>query len=172
MSATHAQIALAPFAARHLAVLARWLREPHVAPWYAHPEDDLAWAASPPVGGAQAIVATGENEIGYLRWRRVDREVLDALGLDEIPAGSVDADILISAEGVGVGAGPAALRALIDLLRRDASVPLIGLTTEIQNHRAHRAFERAGFRIVRQYDDGVHGMCHLMTLDLRAARGR
>jgi len=49
-------------------------------------------------------------------------------------------------------------------------VPLIGLTTEIANQRAHRAFEKAGFRIARQYEDGVHGICYLMTLDLHAAR--
>jgi GNAT superfamily N-acetyltransferase len=142
-----------------------------VARWYARPEADLAWASNPPSGGGQAIVVSGGSEVGYLRWERVARETLDELGLPEIPANSVDADILMSQEGgVGRGLGPAALRALAAEIRRDATVPMIGLTTELENTRAHRAFEKAGFRIARQYDAPILGRCHLMILDLRPGR--
>jgi RimJ/RimL family protein N-acetyltransferase len=66
----------------------------------------------------------------------------------------------------------AALIALADELQCDPSVPLIGLTTEFENVRAHRAFKKAGFRIARQYEDRLLGPCYLMTLDLRPGRPR
>jgi RimJ/RimL family protein N-acetyltransferase len=160
-------LTLRPFEASHLELLARWLREPPVARWYPRPEKDLAWAINPPPGGSQAVVTLGTSEVGYLRWQRVDRATLNALGLPEIPSNSVDADILLTEGSVGRGLGPAALESLALEIRRDPTVPLIGLTTELENTRAHRAFEKAGFRIARQYEAPLLGLCHLMTLDLR-----
>jgi aminoglycoside 6'-N-acetyltransferase len=167
-----APVTLQPFRPAHMELLAVWLRQPHVARWYPEPEANLAWAAHPPDGGAQAIIAAGAAEVGYLRWQRVARDTLDSLGLYEIPTNSVDADILICAEaGVGRGYGPAALNVLADEIGRDATVPMIGLTTELENTSAHRAFEKAGFRITRQYETPNLGLCHLMILDLRPRRG-
>ena len=165
------RVRLAPFRPAHLALLALWLRLPHVARWYPEPQANLAWATSPPAGGAQAIIARGGEEVGYLRWQRVDRATLDALGLHEIPAGSVDVDILIGPEAsIGRGVGPSALVVLAEEMRRDAGVALMGLTTSVQNTRAHRAFAKAGFHIARQYDPNGLGPCHLMLRDLRGER--
>jgi aminoglycoside 6'-N-acetyltransferase len=167
------RVALKPFLPSHLPLLARWLRQPHVVLWYPEPDANLEWAASPPPGGSQAIIAAGADEVGWLRWQRVDRDTLDALGLRDIPANSVDADILIGEPAsIGRGIGPAALAALIARVRADDSVPLIGLTSSVDNHGAHRAFEKAGFRIVGQYDPNGFGQCHLLTLDLRVSGTR
>ena len=165
------RVALKPFRPAHLALLAVWLRQPHVAPWFAEPDANLAWATSPPEGGSQAIITWGAEEVGYIRWQRVDRGTLDALGLPEIPAGSVDVDILLGPEGtVGKELSPSALAVLAAEIREDPSVALMGLTTSIENTRAHRAFEKAGFRVVRQYDPNGLGLCHLMLRDLRPER--
>jgi aminoglycoside 6'-N-acetyltransferase len=167
-----AAVFLKPLLPLHLALLERWLTQSHVARWYPRPEADLEWATRPPPGASQAIIAWGAQEVGYLRWQRVARELLDSLGLYEIPAGSVDADLLIGEEGLlGRGLGPAALELLAVDLGQDGDVPLIGLTTSIENTRAHRAFEKAGFRIERQYDPDGLGLCHLMIRDLRSGGG-
>src|SRR5262249_27967965 len=111
-------VTLRPFEPADLALLAAWLRQPHGAPWDPRPEHDLERAASPPPGGSQAVVVAGATAVGYLRWQRVDRETLDSLGLPEIPANTVDADIVMSADAVGRELGPAALRALAEEIRR------------------------------------------------------
>ena len=164
-------VTLKPFQQAHLELLAVWLRQPHVARWYPKPEDDLARAMNPPAGASQAIIACGTVEVGYVRWQHVDRDTLDALGLHEIPANSVDVDILLGKDGcVGQGVGPSALALLAAELRQDANVPLLGLTTSVRNTRAHRAFEKAGFHIARQYEPNGLGLCHLMVRDLRRER--
>jgi aminoglycoside 6'-N-acetyltransferase len=171
VSVDHTSVSLQPFRPAHLAQLATWLHEPHIAPWYARPDENLAWARQPPPGGDQAIIALDGVAVGYLRWQRVDRETLDSLMLQEIPENSVDADILVSeAGGVGHGIGPRALDALAVRLRADPSVALIGLTSETTNTRAHRAFAKAGFHIARQYAVAQLGYCYLLIRDLRAER--
>lgn len=162
---------LMPFLPSHLRLLEDWLRRPHVARWYPFPDRDMAIATRLPPGGAHAVIVSSGEPVGYVRWQRVARETLDELGLHEIPAGSVDIDILLGdAERTGKGIGPAALSALAAELLRDPDVPLLGLTTSVDNTRAHRAFARAGFVIARQYDPNGLGPCHLMLRDLRRER--
>ncbi len=75
------------------------------------------------------MIACDARPIGYLRWQKVSRETLDNIGLFEIPAGSGDIDILIGeTDSVGRGLGPKALSLLIDALRLDESVRLLGLS--------------------------------------------
>jgi RimJ/RimL family protein N-acetyltransferase len=159
---------LQAFAPSHLDLLRGWLAQPRVARWYPDPTNDLAFAATPPARGAQAIIAEDGQPVGYLRWTKVARDTLDALGLHEIPTGSVDIDILLGERStIGRGIGPAALQLLVEQLRCDPGVPLLGLTTSVENASAHRAFAKAGFHIARQYDAGAIGLCHLMIRDLR-----
>lgn len=162
------RLELRAFSPKDLEHLSVWLRAPHVARWYPAPTENLEWATSPPDGAEQAIIVRDGADVGYLRWQRVSRATLDELGLHEIPGNSVDADILIGdIENIGRGTGVAALRALVELLKLDPSVPMIGLTTELANLGAHRAFARAGFFKARQYVPPTLGPCYLMLHDLR-----
>jgi aminoglycoside 6'-N-acetyltransferase len=158
---------LAAFEPAHAPLLAEWLARPHVARWHPEPKAWVESALNPPPDGAQALILLGARPIGYLRWRKVSRETLDALGLLEIPAGGVDIDILIGEEDcVGQGLGPRALAALVETLRRDPSIPLAGLSPSIDNVAAQRAYANAGFHKMREYDAPGFGHLALMTKEL------
>jgi aminoglycoside 6'-N-acetyltransferase len=162
-----ADVTLTPFSSTEIALLRRWLAAPHVAAWYLDPEDHVAWAANPPPNGERAVIAVEERAVGYIRWQTVSREVLDSVGLQEIPAGSVDVDILIGEpEFVGRGIGPKALLVLLSKLRQRRDIPMVGLSLSVQNLSAQRAYTKAGFRILREYNASRYGRCYLMVYDL------
>jgi RimJ/RimL family protein N-acetyltransferase len=163
-----AEVVLFPFEDGATDLLSRWLVAPHVARWYPEPQEHLDWAIHPPAGGERALIAADGVQVGYLRWQVVSRNVLDSVGLYEIPENSIDIDILIGeAAYLGQGVGPQALQKLIEHLQNKPSIPLLGLTTSIHNHAAHRAFGKAGFSILRQYNPPGYGPCHLMIKNLR-----
>lgn len=162
-------VQLGPFDVKLSGLLARWLSEPHVSPWYPDPEDHLSWALSPPNGGDRAFILSDGTPVGYIRWQVVSREVLDTVGLTDIPGGAVDVDILIGEPNcVAKGIGPTALGLL--LARLGETVPLVGLTTSIRNTVAQRAFQKAGFHILRRYSPPGYGECLLMVLTFRTGR--
>ena len=164
-------VSLVPFERNHAALLAKWLARPHVARWHPDPDAWLHWALNPPPAGSHALIACGGRPIGYLRWQKVGRETLDSLGLLEIPRDSVDIDILIGEpDGVGHGLGPRALSILVEKLHEDPSTPLLGLTTSVLNLAAQRAFEKAGFRKMLEYEPPGFGPCALMVMRLDPAR--
>jgi aminoglycoside 6'-N-acetyltransferase len=160
-------VALTPFSSPDVELLRHWLTAPHVAVWYPDPEDHISWAANPPPSGDRALIAVGGRTVGYIRWQSVSREVLDSVGLYEIPAGSVDVDILIGdVEFVGRGVGPKAILVLVSQLRQRGDIPLVGLSPSVQNLSAQRAYEKAGFRILREYHPPIYGRCYLMVCRL------
>jgi aminoglycoside 6'-N-acetyltransferase len=153
--------------ATHLPLLEAWLRRPHVARWFGAPESHLDFARQLPPGGGHALISSASAPIGYIRWQAVTREALDAVGLPEIPAGAVDIDLFIGEPAhMGRGIGRRALELFLARLRADPAVPLAGLTTSIKNTPALRAFERAGFRRVRQYAPPGYGVCWLLVADV------
>jgi RimJ/RimL family protein N-acetyltransferase len=168
-------VALTSFSSTDVELLRHWLTAPHVAAWYPDPEDHIAWAANPPKNGdsakqtlrERALITVGGRAVGYIRWQSVSREVLDSVGLYEIPAGSVDVDMLIGdLEFVGQGIGPKALLILVSQLRQRGSVPLVGLSPSVQNLSAQRAYAKAGFHILREYHPPIYGSCYLMVYSL------
>lgn len=157
-------VTLTLFSSSDIDLLRDWLNAPHVAEWYLDPEDHIAWAANPPTSGDRALIAVGGRAVGYIRWQSVSREVLDSVGLYEIPAGSVDVDMLIGdSEFVGQGIGPKALLVLVSQLRQRGDVPLVGLSPSVQNLYAQRAYAKAGFHILREYHPPIYGNCYLMV---------
>jgi aminoglycoside 6'-N-acetyltransferase len=161
------EVSLLPFAADQLPLLKQWLNEPHVRRWYPQPAEHLEWAMHPPPGGKPALIAVNGAPVGYLRWQPVSREILDTVGLFEIPANSVDIDILIGqASHIGRGIGPQALALLVSQLREDTSIPLLGLSPAIENQAAQRAYRKVGFQSLREYDAPGYGRCLLMIREL------
>lgn len=72
-------------------------------------------------------------------------------------------DVFLSAAARGVGLGPEAIRAVVDLLVMDRGHHRIVIDPAAENVRAIRAYEKVGFRpvgVMRRYERGADGTWH------------
>ncbi len=146
-----------------------WLRRPHVARWWGDPRQHLASLPRCSRENQAVIVADGAP-VGYLCWQKPSQDELEAAGLTDLPEGIVDIDILIGeSKVVGQGVGPRALGLLLDRLRADPLVSSAGVATSVSNERAIRAFEKAGFRLFREFQDPESGPCRYMVAEIHDA---
>lgn len=146
---------------RDAPLLAAWVQRPHVAEWWGDPERVLADLARHPVAEAALITADG-RPVGFVCWQQPPPAELAAADLDDLPAGLVDIDIMIGEpEALGVGCGSEALRLLLVRLR-DEGVRNVGMAVDAANHRAARAYEKSGFRPVREFQAEGRRMRYLM----------
>jgi aminoglycoside 6'-N-acetyltransferase len=154
-------VSLQPFdAVADLPLLAAWLGQPHVARWWLEREAQLEEAQNRPPGSGHVLIAVDGEPVGYMRWQRSDASALTSLGL---PAGAVDMDILIGDPSRTLrGLGRRAVRRLRERLLADASIPLLGMVTAVDNLIAIRSFRAAGFEPYREYDDARYGRCLVM----------
>ena len=149
-----------------LELLKSWLLREHVVRWWGDPARALDEARCRDGLDEQAFIACDGELVGYLRWHRLPREELDELGFIDLPTGSTDVDIFLSdLEHTGKGIGPKAIDRLADRLREEGT-PLLGMTTSIDNEVAIAAYAKAGFTIHSQYEDPIHGACHVMIRTL------
>jgi aminoglycoside 6'-N-acetyltransferase len=149
-----------------LPLLERWLRSPHVVRWWG--TQDLTLLAQRSRETDAVITAHGEP-VGYLCWQTPSVAELADAGLTDLPDGLADIDILIGEpEFLGRGVGPRALVLLLAKLR-GAGVGFAGLGTSTSNRAAIRAFEKAGFRPFRDFEDPEFGPCRYMVVQVRGA---
>ena len=150
----------------HRPIMARWLIQDHVQQWWGDPALNLTdFDVQPPQ--RHMIVSAGEIPIGYVRWQRFSGQELAAMGVHGLPDGTVIIDLFIGEAGwLGHGVGPAALVLLLKTLRADPTVPVAAVSTSVQNVRAIRAYEKAGFLRYCQHDDSESGPCWMMIVRL------
>jgi aminoglycoside 6'-N-acetyltransferase len=116
-----------------------------------------------------AVITADRKPIGYVCWQTPSPSELEAAGLTGLPADLVDIDILIGEpEFLGRGVGPRALALVLARLRAEG-VGCAGLGTSTSNRAAIRAFEKAGFRAFRDFEDPEFGPCRYMVTQLRGA---
>lgn len=146
--------------------LQEWLGQPHVAPWWGDPRaamDDALRRSSETC----AVILADDVPVGYACWQLLSPEERGAAGLIDLPEHLMDIDLLVGEPGaVGLGVGPRALGLVLDRLRAEPRVPWAGVGTAVANKRAIRAFEKAGFRLFREFRDREFGLCWYLTLDL------
>ena len=117
--------------------------------------------------GSHAIIDADGIPVGYLCWEFPPPEDLEAASLTDLPEQLMDIDILIGEkEQLGLGIGSEALRQLVDRFRDRDDVRFAGLATSVDNHRAKRAYEKAGFEVFREFDDPECGRCYYLTQKL------
>ena len=162
-------VTLAEFKLPDLELLAGWLQQPHVKPWYPSFNEDIENAQEQCEQGEDRdssaghfLIALNDRPVGYIRWQLVPKDVLNEIGLTDVPGNSADVDLLIGDRTlVSRGIGARVLAAIENKLRNRGDVPAIGLTTSKENHYAHRAFEKSGYAVVAEYTPGDFGDCYL-----------
>jgi len=154
-------VRLVPFlGSRDLPLLRIWLDRPHVAPWWGDPGEALTRAGEHPPAMHKIIAVDGEP-VGYVCWQGLTAQERSAAGLGALPPDHLDVDILIGEdECIGRGLGPQVLLLVVEQLR-SAGVASVGLATDEDNQRARRAFEKAGFRFYRAFEEAGRHWCYL-----------
>lgn len=165
------------------ALFVRWRNEPRVAEWWTTDDDpapttlervaeqygprteDAAWVTS-------CIISLGDRPVGYVQFYPWDREAEAAAEMG-VPAieGSYGLDIFVGEpDAIDRGVGSRTVALLSRYLFEACHATGIALLAPVGNERAHRAYEKAGFRKVKQtldtdVVDGEKRMSWLMTLD-------
>ena len=139
-----------------LDMLADWFGDPDVFRWWGGrplARDDVAAKYTgrrcPTV--ESFIVELDGRAIGYIQYHL------------EGP-GEAGLDMMLVPDARDRGWGPRAARMLVDHLRRDRGWHDITVDPAQDNARAIRAWEKAGFRVERQWDDHADGPAVLMRL--------
>jgi RimJ/RimL family protein N-acetyltransferase len=149
-------LAFRPLTRDDLPTLQRWLSAPHVEAWW-HERLDAAGVQAkfgPGIDGREPtyvfVIEHDARPIGWIQWYRWRDYATHAgwLGAEPEAAGI---DLAIGeAALVGRGLGPRAIRAFLDeIVFRDPAIVACVSDPEAQNRRSVRAFEKAGFTVVR-----------------------
>ena len=143
-----------------LPLIRRWLLEPHVSRWWAdpprdtYPDDELEKYRTRVRGDDDPteifLIRARGRPIGVIQCYAIGDHgaYADALAL-ETPAAGIDLFIGESAE-IGRGHGPRLIRAFLQgvvFVRYDVSECIIG--PSVKNTNAIRAYEKAGFRFLK-----------------------
>ncbi|AZO35324.1 MAG: GNAT family N-acetyltransferase [Mesorhizobium sp.] len=153
-----------PVTEKDLALIARWLREPHVAECWDDPDKEIAEIREhmDSVSVEPLIVELDGRPIAYLQ--SYDPHLEDDHPYADQPFGTLGVDLTIGPpELVGVGHGSAILSQFVEELFGEGA-PRVIIDPHPDNGRAIRAYEKAGFRPIghrhSQYGDVV-----LMAVD-------
>ena len=140
----------------HFDLVVDWLAQPHVAQWWEHPQGPAEVEAEfgPCVDGSDPtevlLCLVDDHPVGLLQiYRLADNpEYAAAVGLPS--AGGIDL-FIGDGERRGSGLGPAIIAAALQRIwARYPDVECAMAGPSVHNARSIRAFEKAGFRAVRQ----------------------
>jgi aminoglycoside 6'-N-acetyltransferase len=153
-----------PMTPDDLPLLKRWLAAPHVVQWWGNtPEQfELVRGDLEVEAMDQYVVTTNDRPFGYLQC--YDPMVWPDNGLGAHPAGTRGIDQFIGEPDLlERGHGSAFIRIFIERLLKAGS-PRVITDPDPNNHRAIRAYEKAGFRRDRIVDT-PDGRALLMVRD-------
>ena len=157
---TKVDVGLIEFTVEDLPLVADWVGRDHVRRWWGDPERSLAELKSQK---KRAIIAAGNVKVGLVVWAHPPRGELDEAGLHDVSEEVIDIDIMIGEpDALGRGVGTRAIRLVADRIFRQNDVAHIIAATSTANTASIRAFEKAGFRSEREFDDPQCGRCLLM----------
>lgn len=137
---------LRPCTADDLPMLRAWLAAPEVVRWWGDPNEQAALLEED-LGNplmAMRIVTFEGRPFAYAQ--HYDVGSWPALHFASLPPGSRAIDAFVGEpDMLGRGHGAAFLRMLAEQLRAEGA-PAVAIDPDVDNHRARRAYARAGFR--------------------------
>ena len=147
-----------PLREEDVALVARWLREEHVSLWWREPVEEAIEKRYAGIEGRrptrQFLIVVDGRPAGMIQtYLVVDHPDWQALvGVGDDVAG---VDLMIGEPDlVGRGVGPRVLTAFVrDVVFADPATNAVVATVEEPNRRSWRAFEKAGFRHVRDVEE-------------------
>lgn len=162
-------IGFRPLTDSDVSLVEEWLRQEHVALWWREPVEEAIEKRIAGIEGLrptrQFVIAVDGRPAGMIQTYLVsDHPEWEAIV--RVGEGVAGVDLVIGEPDlVGVGLGPQVLGAFVrDVVFADSSVHAVVAAVEEANRRSWRAFERAGFRHVRDVEED--GLPHrLMRLD-------
>lgn len=157
----------------HLPLLRDWLERDHVRRWWRAPEDSLTHYEDALAGRDRTdnyLIVVDDRPIGMIQTYIVsDHPEWDAIV--QLGPGAAGVDLLIGeAKLTGQGLGPQILEQFAqDVVFARPETHALVATVDEDNRASWRAFEKAGFRHVRDVEE--EGRPHrLMRLDRRYAQ--
>jgi aminoglycoside 6'-N-acetyltransferase len=157
--------AFRPAAHADLPMLRRWLETPAVTRWWGDPERQYALLEED-LGEPRMIMRIVSCEGRPFAYAQ-DYEVHAWPGaghFDHLPPGTRGIDTFIGEpDMVGRGHGSRFIRLLAERLRREGA-PLVAIDPDVNNARARRAYEKAGFRLDRLVET-IEGPAALMLFE-------
>jgi len=148
-----------------LPLIERWLHAEHVRSAWGEPAANLQLLKEPSTNGSwRAIIEAGGHQVGIVRWQHPTREELDVAGLADIPTSVIDIDIMIGEfDALGRGLGSGAISLVAEVALSDPAVPFVMACARPDNLASQRAFAKAGFCKIREFDDVPNGLHVLMV---------
>jgi RimJ/RimL family protein N-acetyltransferase len=173
-----AELTFRPMTSDDLPLLHEWLQRPHVRRWWSdHPTlDDVVRHYGPSVNGEEAsyhyFAYDGATPVAMLQTYRLADWPESAAKVGAEP-GAAGVDLFVAdAARTGRGLGSTLIRRFVDeiVFARDGATHCLA-DPEVENHASIRAFEKAGFRVVGEFDDPDDGKRHAVVRKDRSRPG-
>lgn len=155
---------LRPATRADFGLIRSWLLRPDIQDWWgpvSATEAEVAIALDTPGALCRIVEADGEP-VGYCH--AIDASVWGESLPEDLEPGTWDLDIFIASEAHrGKGVGQAALALLKDEVFQTTFAIAVCVFASIRNERAVRAYEKAGFRWQRVWNDPATGPSWFMV---------
>ena len=166
MSGSAPVVTLRPATKGDLDIIRRWLRLPDIEAWWGpvsatEAEVTIALASAYSIC---RIIEADAHPVGYAH--AVDATIWGADLPQDLTPGTWDIDLFVADEAHrGKGVGQAALALLCDEVFRTTLACAVCVFASVRNERAIRAYEKAGFRWHRVWNDPYSGPSWFMICD-------
>jgi RimJ/RimL family protein N-acetyltransferase len=165
-----AELSFRPMTRDDLALMHDWLQRPHVRTWWSGRDtfDEVVAHYLPAIEGRKPtdlyLIMLGKRAVGFIQTYLLDNDPEFASRVD-VGDNVAGVDLFLAEEELtGRGLGSEALRAFVGevVFARPETTACIA-DPDVRNSASIRAFEKAGFRRVRDFFDPSDGETHALV---------